>query len=54
MWNLKCGTNEPIYRIGTDSAIENRLEVAKWEGKRRKTNWEFEINRCKLLYTQDG
>jgi len=28
MWNLKCGTNESIYRTETDS--ENRLVVAKW------------------------
>ena len=31
MWNLKHGTNEPIYKIGTD--IENRLVVAKGRGE---------------------
>ena len=32
MWNLKYGTNEPIYKTETDSDIENRLVVAKGEG----------------------
>lgn len=34
--NLKCGTNEPLYKIETDSTgTENRLVVAKgW--RRRK------------------
>ena len=31
-WNLKYGTNEPIYRTETDSQSENRLVVAKREG----------------------
>ena len=32
MWNLKYGTNEPIYRTETDSTdIHNRL-VAKGKG----------------------
>ena len=29
---IKYGTNEPIYRIETDSQIENRLVVAQEEG----------------------
>ena len=32
MWNLKCGTNELIYRTEKDSDMENRLVVAKGEG----------------------
>ena len=31
MWNLKYGTNEPIFKTETD--IENRLVVAKGEGE---------------------
>ena len=34
MWNLKYGTNEPIYRAETKLAdIEKRLIVAKEEGE---------------------
>ena len=29
MWNLKYGTNEPIYKTETDTHRENRLGVAK-------------------------
>ena len=33
MWNLKYGTDEPIYRTKTDSQeMENRLVVAEGEG----------------------
>ena len=31
MWNLKYGTNEPIYETETD--LENRPVVAKREGE---------------------
>ena len=30
-WNLKHGTNEPIYKTEMDSEIENGLAVAKGE-----------------------
>ena len=33
MQNLKCGTNEPIYKTETDSDMEKRLVVAKGEGE---------------------
>ena len=33
MWNLKYDINEPIYKIETDSDIENTLVVAKGEEK---------------------
>ena len=29
--------------------LENRLVVAKWEGEGNGMNWEFGVNRCKLL-----
>ena len=35
IWNLKYGTNEPIYRTETDSDMENRLVVAKGRGRER-------------------
>ena len=34
MWNIKYGTNEPIYRTETDPDMENRLVVAKRKGGR--------------------
>jgi len=50
MQNLKYDTNELLWNRLTD--IEHRLVVAKgevgWEGM----EWEFEVNRWKLLYTE--
>ena len=43
MWNLKYGTNEPLYKTETDSDIEIRLVVAKGLGGRRGMGWEFEL-----------
>ena len=31
MWNLKYGTNEPVYKSETGSDLDNRLVVAKGE-----------------------
>ena len=36
MWNLKHGTDEPIYRTETDSDMESRLVVAKGKGMRQE------------------
>ena len=33
MWNLKCGTNEPIYRTERLTDTEKRFVVAKWGGE---------------------
>ena len=35
MWNLKYDTNELIYKIETDSDIENKFMVTKGEGGRK-------------------
>ena len=56
MWNLKHGTNEPIYRTETDSQMENRLVVAKEDGG--GSGWtgslgENEINR-EFIYRMDN
>ena len=32
--------------------MENRLVVAKGEGRVRGLDWEFGISRCKLLYAE--
>ena len=39
IWNLKRGTNEPIYTTETDSDMENRLVVAKGEVGREWDGW---------------
>ena len=49
-WNLKYGTNEPIYRTEADSQTQIRLVVAggrSWGG--REVDWEFRLCRCKWL-----
>ena len=33
MWNLKYGTNEPIYKAETDSEMKSRLVVAGVRGE---------------------
>ena len=52
MWNLKFGTNEPFYRRERDSKTENRLVVAKGERGVSGRDWEFGVNRCKLLHLE--
>ena len=40
MWNLKHGTNEPIFKTETDPEdTENRLVVAKEEGEWERVGW---------------
>ena len=47
MWNLKCGTNEPIYKIEKNlTDVENRPVVAKEEERRSGMDGEFEVLRC--------
>ena len=50
MWNLKYGSNEPIYKTNRLTDIENRLVVAKAEGEGSGMDWEFGVGRCKLLH----
>ena len=49
MWNLKYGTNEPVYKTERLTDTENRLVVAKGRGGGGK-DWEFGVSRCKLLH----
>ena len=39
MWNLKYGTNEPIYKTETDSDVGNRRVVAKGKGAGEGEGW---------------
>ena len=42
MWDIKYGTNEPIYKTKIDfTDIENRHVVAKGRSVRNEMNWEF-------------
>ena len=52
MWNLKCGTNDSIYKKETDSDTENRPVVAKREGGGSGVDGEFGVSRCKLLHLE--
>ena len=52
MWNLKYGTNEPIYKTNRLTDIENRLVVTNGEEGWGGIDWEFGISRCKLLYME--
>ena len=47
MWNLKYGTNEPIYRTETDSDTENRLVAKGVEGSGGK-DWACGISRERM------
>lgn len=49
MWNLKYGINEPRYRTEPYADVENRLAVAKVEG-RNGMDGEFRVSGCKLLH----
>ena len=52
MWNLKYGTNEPIYETETDSGAQKtgvRLPRGRRVGREGR---ELGISRCKLLYIE--
>ena len=48
VWNLKYGTDEPIYQRETDSQTW-RADVWLPRGRERRRDWEFGVSRCKLL-----
>ena len=47
MWNLKYGTNDPIYKAETDSQRTD-LWLSRRRGRRTGTVWEFGVSRSKL------
>ena len=47
MWNLKYGTDEPIYRTETDSQT---WRADLWLPRGRGMDGEFGVSRCKLLH----
>ena len=48
MWNLKYGTNEPIYRKETNSWTCG----CQGGGGGSGMDWEFAVSRCKLLHLE--
>ena len=50
MWNIKFGTNEPIYKTKTDSQTSRTgLWWPKGMGLSRGMDWEFGVDRYKLV-----
>ena len=52
MWNIKYDKNETIYKIETDSDMENRPVVFKGEEEEGGMFWEFGVRRCKPLHLE--
>ena len=50
MWNLKYSTNEPIYRVETDSQTWRTDLHCQGGGGESGIDWEFGISRCKPLH----
>ena len=48
MWNLKQGTNKPIYKRETDFTDTEQTCGCQREG----VNWESGVGRCKLLHLE--
>lgn len=52
MWRLKYDTDELFCETETDSQTADRLAVVKrWAG-RGGMDWDFEVSRGKMLYTE--
>ena len=41
MWNIKYGTNEPIYKTETDSQIREQTYGCQGRGVERGMDWEL-------------
>ena len=52
MWNLKYGTNEPIYRTETDSQNREQTCGCQGGGRREWMDWEFGVSRFKVLHLE--
>ena len=53
MWNLKCDTNELIYKTETDSQTQiTVMWLPRGMAVGGGMDWEFGISRCKLLYRE--
>ena len=50
MWNLKYGTNDPIYKIETDHGHGGQTSICQGEGEGNGVYGEF--GRCKLLHLE--
>ena len=55
MWNLKYGTNDPIYKTEGDHGRGEQTCGCWGVGRERggnEINWEFGVGRCKLLHLE--
>ena len=52
MWNLKYGTDEPIYRIETDAETFRTDCGCQVGGGKSGMDREFGVGRCKLLHLE--
>ena len=53
IWNVKYGTNEPIYKTETDSqTLRADLWLPRGRVERSGMEWKFGASRCKLLHLE--
>ena len=53
MWNLKYATNEPTYKIETDSVTYITDLWLPWgRGRWREMDWKAGVGKCKLLHSE--
>ena len=52
MWNLKCGTNEPIYKTETDSQAQ-RPESCLPRGRGEEGLWTGSVGLTDISYIEN-
>ena len=52
MWNLKYGTNEPVYKTETDLRHREQTCGCHWRWKGSEMVGVFGVGRCKLLHLE--
>ena len=52
MWNLKFGTNDPIYKTETYNGHREQTCGCQRGGGGRGMDWEFGVGRSKLLHLE--
>ena len=52
MWNLKCSTDDPIYKTETDSRTWRTDFLLPTGRGREGVDWEFGVSKCKLSHLE--
>ena len=52
MWNLKCSTNDPIYKTEIGHGHGEQICVCRGEQREKRVNGKIGAGRCKLLYLE--